>query len=275
VKVAEMEVSDVINNASRSGEELIINLRTWNVLADAYCFAERYPDSPAELLTGGARDELICAVLADGPADVVCLQEIEEGLARDVVEALGEGWDARWCPKGQGRGDGCLSAVRWPWVVWDEQRLYYADAVDGGADSGHVAQILTLINGGSNLVLANTHLRWGDGQAGAGQVGQREARELVAKLAVAHPGLPVCVVGDINDRVGGPVRDVLAEAGFVEVQGDEPTAVVEGEAVSLDVVAVRGARGVSHTRAGRTDGALPDFDCPSDHVCVDVALLLG
>jgi len=75
-------------------------------------------------------------------------------------------------------------------------------------------------------------------------------------------------MGDINDRQGGPVRGVLEETGFVEVQGASATAVVDGSPTSLDVIALINGVGLSSERMGLPLGSIPDLQWPSDHLMV-------
>lgn len=238
------------------------------MLADSYCSAERYRDSPAELLEPGARDLLIWSVLGDSSVDAFGLQEVESGLAETLLTSLGDTWSISYCPKGRGRVDGCLTGVRRDWLVIEEQQLYFHDSVAGGVGSGHVAQITHMKRRGQQMVVANTHLRWGNGSAGVGQTGQRQAAELAEVLVDQYGDLAVCVMGDINDRQGGPVRGVLEEAGFVEVQGASATAVVDGSPTSLDVIALINGVDLSSERMGLPLGSIPDLQWPSDHLMV-------
>jgi mRNA deadenylase 3'-5' endonuclease subunit Ccr4 len=251
-----------------------IAIRTWNVLADAYCVPSRYPNTPLTMLAPGARDELIIGTILAGSADVVCLQEVQEGLARGLASALGDTFDVRWLQK-RGRPDGCLTIVRWPWVVYSDHALYYNNADNAtAATSGHIAQVFGLRNGADTIALANTHLRWGDGTPGMGQIGLRQANELINYLDTNFDSQPVVVLGDINDRPGGPIRQLLSEAGFVEHQGDAPTAVVDAVPTGLDVVCARCATKRSSSRHPYPTAPLPRTRYPSDHVCVDVNLEL-
>ena len=69
------------------------------------------------------------------------------------------------------------------------------------------------------------------------------------------------VAGDMNDRPGGPVRQVFAAAGFVEVQGAWPSEVVAGVPVALAVIWLRAARHESTPWRWRAVAPLPELGC--------------
>lgn len=238
-----------------------LRIMSWNVLADAYVVAGRYPLSPPALLAPGARWAAVAAHILEDGAEVVCLQEAEEGLARILASELGPQWALSWCPKGAGRPDGCLAGVRRPWRIEEESRLEYPDSLP---PSGHVAQILSLSQGGRRLVVASTHLRWAPpGTTAADHIGVHQARLLVARLD--GPG-PVVVVGDANDGPGGPVRAVLGAAGFREAHPRTASAIVNGTGVeALDVMAARGLA-LTGVDAPAPQAPMPGPHMPSDHI---------
>ena len=80
--------------------------------------------------------------------------------------------------------------------------------------------------------------------------------------------------GDCNDRPGGPVRAVLSEAGFVNIPGDIPTALIGEERAPLDLIAVRGVYGMHIPTLYTVDG-IPHVACPSDHIPVVVDVEIG
>lgn len=67
------------------------------------------------------------------------------------------------------------------------------------------------------------------------------------------------------------MRRIIEEAGFNNVVDDEPTAIVNKEIVSLDILAVRG---IAATQiATRYNPAnIPNTNCPSDHIPLLVAI---
>ena len=246
-----------------------LRVATWNVLADAYVDARWFALSPPELLVRGARttDVLKCALALD--ADVLGFQEAEpalyEAASRELID-----YDVRWCPKGRSRPDGCLTAVRRTHRIVSEKHHLYDDASSPSSyetPSGHVAHILEIESAGHRITVANTHLRWFAPELDpATTPGYRQAKQLAAILAP----LPRAVItADTNDRPGGPIRALLAEAGFSGVSDDAPTSIVNGvEPSALDVVGVRGARCVSLELPIPPCPPLPGPDCPSDHVPV-------
>ena len=157
---------------------------SWNVLADAYVRADWFPFTDPALLLPGARVRAVLTQAARLDADVLALQEADTELAEAAKDAL-VGYDVRWCPKGRGRPDGCLTAVRPPWTVTSERALHYSD---GSPASGHVAHIVNVEHAdGSVVTVANTHLRFAsDGTPSDSHIGVRQSVELAAALVSAE-----------------------------------------------------------------------------------------
>ena len=243
-----------------------LRVASWNVLADAYIKADWFPHTGAQLLAPGARIDAVLALAVTLDADVLAFQEADPALVAAARERL-DGYDVRWCPKGRGRADGCLTAVRRPWTIMAEAQHLYEDSF-GGPISGHVAHVLELrSDAGVAVSVANTHLRWAaPGTTGDTHVGVRQAWQLVGLLAGKATAV---IAADTNDSPDGPVRAVLRAAGFHEAVGLSPTSIVAGTQVqALDVVAARGVRCTALPIGIRVQPPLPGPACPSDHVPV-------
>lgn len=63
----------------------------------------------------------------------------------------------------------------------------------------------------------------------------------------------------------GPVRKLVENAGFVDMYGDMPTAIVNGEAVALDILAVRGMASKQVIKEYNVLD-IPNKVIPSDHI---------
>lgn len=251
-----------------------VGILTWNVLADAYLQRDRYPDLSESLRNHETRGRAIAQIVAEASRDVIALQEAEPALAEELSDALGGNWTIRWCPRGRNRPDGCLTAVRRRWTIIDDVRMDYQV---GSEPTGDVAHILTIENKGRSLTIANTHLPWvPPGTPRSQHRGARQARALANRLA--DMSSVVVVAGDVNDGPAGPVRQVLTAAGWSELVGHEPTALIRGEPRLLDLIAVRGAAGRAESRPVPmllTGSSIPSWDCPSDHVPVTATVVLG
>lgn len=235
-----------------------LRLVTWNVLADAYLLAERYPCSPPGLLEAGARTELIVEHAAALHADVLCLQEAEAHLVAALEARLDGTATVWWCPKGNGRPDGCAAVVADPLAVRSHRRVEFPD------DSGHVAQLLEVRTpGGGTLTVANTHLRWAPELSSATHVGAAQAAHLVSLLAGCDQAV---VCGDVNAGAGPGPRGVLAGAGFRDLHAGSISARVNTVGLrALDTISVRGLRGTASAPPSVPDPA-PSAALPSDHV---------
>src|SRR5690349_18495440 len=108
------------------------SVASYNVLADAYVHADRYPGVPPPLLPMGHRKPLLRARVAGLAADVICLQEVEGDLFRDLEEHLGPlGYEGRYARKGRGLADGCAAFVRTAALeVRADHVLLFADGWD-------------------------------------------------------------------------------------------------------------------------------------------------
>jgi len=251
-----------------------LDVRSWNVLADNFLSSERYPDSPAHLLQPGARLLSVCEMASSGNPGLLCLQEAEPPLFDLFRSAMGPEWDIRWCPKDQGRPDGLITAVRSPWRIDHEDALYFVENTLNDR-SGHVAHILQVSLGDLRIEIANTHLRWAPAETPiVDHVGVKEALELILALDVRNAPIKL-IAGDVNDVPGGPVRGVLASAGYSELQSPGPTASIEPrtkEPVALDVIAAEGFESFESHPLTKIVEPLPSDRFPSDHVPVDVSL---
>ena len=196
--------------------------------------------------------------------DVIAFQEAETALVDLVVQRM-DTHDVRWCPKGNNRPDGCMTAVRRTLTIAGEQRVAYRD---GAEPSGHVAHVLDLVDpNGAWLRVINTHLRWAPpGTPLDVHVGVTQMHEALTHV---DDGSAAVLVGDLNDLEEGPTRVAMAERGLHEVQGAEATAYVEHLGrQALDVIAVTPAVRASGWIGVEVASPLPNAMCPSDHVPV-------
>lgn len=222
---------------------------TFNVLADAYLGYGDYSHVPAKLLRPGARIPYLMRLIESLNADVICLQEAEITLA-EPLDRLGR-WQLFWSQKRRNKPDGCLMLFRVDLKARLFETLVYSDG------SGHVAQMCEI--GGTRFV--NTHIKWAP-PGSPNHVGEAQARELLAWIG---PSQPAVVSADCNDPAGGRVRGLFEAAGFVNLSGDQPTALVTRGPQALDLLAVRGVSGVQIRTSFRPED-IPNEICPSDHI---------
>jgi hypothetical protein len=222
---------------------------SFNVLADSYLRLANYDHVAPELLAPGARLPYILTCIRSLDADVIGLQEATDDLIK-AIERANE-WQIFSSPKAAPKPDGCLLLVRRSIKVTDFQAYHYADG------SGHVVQLVTIMG----VRFANSHIKWA--KAGPRHIGVSQTKELLQHLGVG----PAVIFADCNDRPGGPVRQLVEQAGFTNTSGDTPTAFVDGAPVALDLVAVRGltARPVN---TGLSANGIPTMACASDHLPV-------
>jgi len=222
---------------------------TFNVLADAYLGYGDYSHVDPELMKSGARTEGLIRAIDDLDADVVGVQEAEESL----VSALNDtgNWQTFWSPKELNKPDGCLTLVRPSYEVKGFETYPYSDG------SGHIMQIVRL----GRTAFMNTHIKWAPADT-PDHVGVGQVTELLNKIDNERFAV---IFADSNDKPNGPVRKLVEDAGFNDMFGEMPTAIVNGEAVALDILAVRG---ISSTMVSKNYDVLkiPNKELPSDHI---------
>lgn len=253
------------------------SVASYNVLADAYVNPRWYGGVPASVLDPAWRRPALVGHVSGLAADVLCLQEVEDDVFRDLEARLGPlGYEGHYAPKGGGRPDGCATFVRAGALpIRDVRAVYYADAAGRGADSGHVALVLRVEDGGRPVAVANTHLRWDPpGTPVADRLGCRQVTQLLAERAALAPGGAAWVIaGDFNAEPDSEVVRALGRAGFVDAYrggAQRPTCNANRRARRLDYL--------FHTRDleshpediavidDRTP--LPSPEQPSDHLAI-------
>ncbi len=224
---------------------------SFNVLADAYLSYGDYSHVAPDLLVPGARVPHIMRLIADLQADVISLQEVEPPLVAAL--ATSGSWQLFWSQKKNEKPDGCLTLVRQNIVVTDFMTYAYSDGSD------HVMQFMII----GGIAFANTHIEWAPVDD-PHHSGIAQTKELLRWLSIEPPTV---ILADCNDRPQGPVRALVDAAGFMNVCGYEPTALIGQERAALDLIAVRGTRAEHIHTAFRPEG-IPSADCPSDHIPV-------
>ena len=234
----------------REGYNLSLRCASLNVLADAYLKYGNYAHVPPSLLVPGGRTLHLLRLIHDLKADVIGLQEVERPLAA-ALEATGK-WQQFWSPK-VSDPDGCLMLVRPNITVTDFVTHRYND------DSDYLMQ--SMVIGGVTYI--NTHLKWAPADEPQ-HPGVAQVEELLGWVGKNRPAV---IFTDSNDRPGGPARACLATAGFVNICGNEPTALIGSERAPIDLIAVRGVHGRRIQIDLRPEN-IPNTACPSDHIPV-------
>lgn len=222
---------------------------TFNVLADAYTSYGDYSHANPELMQPGARLGHLSDQINNLDADIVGLQEADKSLV-EVFEH-DSSWQSFWTPKGRNKPDGCLTLVKSTVEVTDHESHLYDDG------SGHVFQ-LTRIGG---VAIANTHIKWA-AEDDPHHIGVSQTQELLAALNNQYAAV---ILADCNGRPGGKVQRMVENAGFTNLSGEMPTAIVKGELVALDLLATRGLKGTL-IPSNYDLRAIPNESCASDHV---------
>ena len=200
----------------------VFAIASYNVLADAYLTADRYPRTPPALLAPGARTPALADTIALLDADVVCLQEVERETFERLTDQLGViGYTGSLMMKTGRRPDGCATFSRTPASLVGVHEHAYRDGRGGARDSAHVALIAVVEVGGRRVAVANTHLKWSaPATAIADQWAHRQLSELVALLDTMAGSCDARVVcGDFNVEPDSPAVAVIEAAGYTAALG--------------------------------------------------------
>lgn len=226
-----------------------MRLASFNVLADAYTNYGDYSHADPKLMQPGARLEHLIHQINNLGADIIGLQETDKSLV-EVFED-DNNWQSFWTPKGHNKPDGCLTLVKSTVEVADHESHLYNDG------SGHVFQLTRV----DDVVVANSHIKWAP-EDGSHHIGASQTQELLAALNDHETAV---ILADCNGRPGGRVQTMVKEAGFTSLSGERPTAIVNGELVALDLLAIRGMRGALIPMDYNLY-SIPNESCASDHI---------
>lgn len=222
---------------------------TFNVLADAYTSYGDYNHVKPELMQPGARLNYLSQQINNLGADVVGLQEADRALV-DVFESDAD-WQSFWTPKGRNKPDGCLTLIKSGIEVADHESYMYND------ESGHVFQVTNI----GEAAIANTHIKWAPAEE-SHHIGVAQTQQLLNVIGDQNAAV---ILADCNDRPGGRVQTMIKQAGFTNMSGERPTAIVNGELVALDLLAIRGLKGTL-INMDYNLRSIPNEICASDHI---------
>ncbi|MBH1956464.1 hypothetical protein I8H84_02695 [Candidatus Saccharibacteria bacterium] len=230
---------------------------TFNVLADAYTNYGDYSHVEPELMQPGARLVYLSQQINNLDADVVGLQEADKALV-EVFES-DEDWQSFWTPKGHNKPDGCLTLIKSGIEVADHKSYAYDD------ESGHVFQVTQI----GEVAVANTHIKWAPVEESP-HIGVGQTQQLLDTIGSQNTAV---ILADCNDRPEGRVQTIVKQAGFTNMNGERPTAIVNGEPAALDLLAVRGLKGTL-VAMDYDLHSIPNKVCASDHIPVvaDISL---
>lgn len=85
---------------------------TYNILANAYIRPAWYPHTPPEMLVAAQRGPALVRHIIGLAADILCLQEVEDGMFTALEEGLRPcGYTGHLTKKARGKPDGCAIAA--------------------------------------------------------------------------------------------------------------------------------------------------------------------
>lgn len=166
---------------------------TYNVLAQAYVFPDRYPLSAPEALEPAGRRARIVERLRALDADLLCLQEVEPELFHELERVLADRFTSHLVLK-LGKPEGCAvfaARARFEWLSNETLRYQCTNG-----SHAPLAQLVHLRFDGAPLSIANTHFTFAS-ESTPHHPGVAQLRELLARRD-ASPPVTWLFAGDFN-----------------------------------------------------------------------------
>lgn len=243
---------------------------TYNVLAQSYVRADRYPLSSREALDPTRRHSLLSARIEALNADLLCLQELEPAIHDELRGRLQATHHAAYVKRGE-RPDGVAVFARRSLLRWLGHDELHFQAHRPGDDD--LALIVRLTLDDQPLLVACTHLAWQPGSTPAAEhVGYHQMLELVRHRDAEAPAATWIFAGDFNATSQSIVLAAALEQGMDEsCRSQRPwdTCAVNGRRRKLDYLLFSAGRLCPQPDvlpALSRDTAMPSLAEPSDHL---------
>lgn len=243
---------------------------TYNVLAQSYVRADRYPLSSREALDPARRRALLLDRIEALDADLLCLQELEPAVHDELRGRLQATHHAAYVKRGD-RPDGLAVFARNSLLPWLGHGELHFQAHRPGYDD--VALIVRLTLDDQLLLVACTHLAWQPRSTPpAEHLGYRQMLELVRHRDTEAPAATWIFAGDFNATSPSIVLAAALEQGMDEScrnQRPSDTCAINGRLRKLDYLLFSAGRLRPHPGvlpALSADAAMPSLTEPSDHL---------
>jgi endonuclease/exonuclease/phosphatase family metal-dependent hydrolase len=246
----------------------IFTAATYNVLAQSFAHADRYPHSPPEALDQDRRHALLVDRIEQLDVDLLCLQEVERDLYGEVWNRLRRTHEGAYAGR-ETRPDGvAVFAKRYPFGYLKHDVLRLESNRDR---SPNLAVIAHLTLGGRPLRVVCAHLASEPRSTPrAEHAGYHQMLELLAHRDSVAPDDTWIFAGDFNANSRSFVLDAARERGMVDsCPRPWDTAVINGRRRELDYLLFTDGRlkpdpGPPPNLSN--DLVLPSCTEPSDHL---------
>lgn len=243
---------------------------TWNVLAQAYAHASRYPNSPPDALEAKQRRALLVKRLRALEADLVCLQEVETDCFQQLEAEVFGATHTGFLGLKPGRPEGCAIFARRDRFTWLE---HWTERFASGDGTAVVARLQL---GELELGVVSAHLNWEpDSVPPESHRGLAQMQQLLALRARA-PKACWIFAGDFNAISQSAVLQRAYGNGMAEscrAQRPWDTCNINGRCRKIDYLLFsEGALVPTPIPLPqlRRDTALPSLTEPSDHLALTV-----
>lgn len=251
---------------------------TYNVLAQSYVHADRYPLCPREALDPERRRALLLERVTRLDADLLCLQEVEPAVHDDLCVRLDATHHKGYVPRGP-RPEGVAVFARRGLFTWEGNHELRFRANRPGEEN--VALVARLGFDGQPLHVACAHLDWQPDSTPPGEhTGRLQMLELTAHREAASDDATWIFAGDFNAISQSSVLEVAYSHGMSEsCRSQRPwdTCAINGRPRKIDYLLYSSGRLVP--RPGvlpklTRDSVLPSATEPSDHLPLKVEFTL-
>lgn len=244
---------------------------TWNILAQAYVFADRYPQCSPEALDAKARRALLVRRARSLEADILCLQEVEADCFQQLESEIFAATHTGFLALKPGRPEGCALFVSKRHFEWLEHWTVNAEKGDSLAVAARVKH-----SSGLELAIASAHLNW---EADSVPKERHRGLVLLEQLLAGRSRAPNATwlfAGDFNAISQSVVLERAYAAGMAEscrAQRPWDTCNINGRCRKIDYLLFSEGALVAMPAplpALKRDTPLPSLTEPSDHLALQV-----
>lgn len=236
-------VLDETANTSNGVQDKFTAL-TYNTLCDKYATHQQYGYAPSRALAWEFRRDLILNEIKNHDADIVCLQEIDQGSYNDFFReqlAYSDYKGVYW-PKGRAQGmpeeearvvDGCATFFKGSkYILLDKQMIHFGQTAVRRPDAkgqddiynrvwqkDNIAVVVFLENRltGSRLIVVNAHIHWDPAYKDVKLIQAAILMEEVTNLSKKYAKMAACAdktafrFSEPEDGTGSQNRTTAAE----------------------------------------------------------------
>lgn len=211
-------LDDTTGNSANSANDKFTAL-TYNTLCDRYATHQQYGYAPSRALAWEFRKDLLLSEIRGHDADIVCLQEVDQGSYHGFFrEQLAyNDYKGIYWPKGRAQGmheeeakvvDGCATFFKGSkYILLDKNMIHFGQTAVRRPDAkgqddiynrvwqkDNIAVVVFLENrlSGERLIVVNAHIHWDPAYKDVKLIQAAILMEEVTQLAERYAKIPPC-----------------------------------------------------------------------------------